>query len=307
VLNFLVIGALLLAFVPLNTAAGAFPALIDLPNGWRPEGIASGRGTSFYVGSLANGAIYRGDLRTGAGAVLFPGEAGRAVAGLYVDQRSNYLFAAGTSSGKAFVFDAESGAELASYQLALTSSTFVNDVIVTREAAYFTDSFQPVLYRLPLGPGGALPDPSQIERIPLGGDFVFVPGGFNANGIEATPNGKQLLIVHSSRGELYRVDIKTGFAALVDLGGSSLSNGDGLRFVGDKLYVLRNRLNQIAVIDLAADLASGKVVGTITDPNFDVPTTLAAFGSTLYAVNARFTTPPTPSTPYAIVAVPRFP
>ena len=39
-----------------------FPKIILLPNGWQPEGIASGSGTSFYVGSLADGAIYVGDF-----------------------------------------------------------------------------------------------------------------------------------------------------------------------------------------------------------------------------------------------------
>ena len=29
-----------------------FPKVIDLPNGFQPEGISIGRGTSFYVGSL---------------------------------------------------------------------------------------------------------------------------------------------------------------------------------------------------------------------------------------------------------------
>ena len=298
---------MLVGFVPWNQAANVFPSTIDLPNGWRPEGIANGRGTSFYVGSLANGAIYRGDLRTGEGAVLFPGETGRAVTGLFVDQRSNYLFASGAFTGMAWVFDAETGAELASYQLATGSPTFINDVVVTREAAYFTDSNQPVLYRLPLGADGALPDPAEVETIPLGGDFVFVPGAFNANGIEATPDGKSLLVVNSTRGELYLVNKETGEAKLVDLGGSSLSNGDGLRFAGNMLYVVRNQLNRVEEVRLSPDLTHGEVVRSIDNPGFDVPTTLAAFGSTLYAVNARFTTPPTPDTTYTVVGFQRSP
>jgi sugar lactone lactonase YvrE len=306
-INILLATALILVFVPVAQAANTFPDNIELPDGWRPEGIANGRGSSFYVGSLANGAIYKGDLRTGQGEVLFPGEAGRAVTGLYVDQRSNYLFAAGAGTGKAFVFDAETGEELAYYQLATTTPTFVNDVVVTREAAYFTDSSRPVLYRLPLGPGGRLPDPTEVEQISLGGDFVFISGAFNANGIEATPDGKSLLIVHSARGELYLVDKETGDATLVDLGGSSLTNGDGLRFAGGMLYVVRNRLNLVEEVRLTPDLTSGEVIRSITDPGFDVPTTLAAFGSTLYAVNARFTSPPTPDTTYTIVGIPRVP
>lgn len=303
--------ALALAAAPagVSEAKDAFPSIFNLPNGWRPEGIAIGRGTSFYAGSLANGAIYRGDLRTGEGGILAPGVTGRAIAGLYVDDRINNLFAAGTQSGQAFVFDARTGATLATYQLAVTFPSFINDVVVTRDAAYFTDSFQAMLYRVPLGPKGALPDQSAVQRIPLSGDFVQVPGPFvfNSNGIEASSNGKSLLIVNSTRGELYRVDPQTGFATLVNLGGGSLSAGDGLRLQGRTLYVVRNQLNQIAVVKLAPDFASGAIVDTITDPNFDVPTTIGLFGSSLYAVNARFGTPPTPDTTYTVVRVSRLP
>ena len=282
-----------------------FPTVINLPNGHRPEGIAIGKGKTFYAGSLANGSVYAGDLRSGEGATLVPPEAGRALTGLYVDERHDRLFAAGAGTGKGFVFDTRTGATLATYQLAEGTPTFVNDVVVTRDAAYFTDSNQPVLYRLPFGRKGALPDQSAVERIPLSGDYVFVAGAFNANGIEATANGRWLIIVHSSRGELYRVDPRSGVTTLIDLGGASVSNGDGIRLQGRTLYVVRNRLNEIAVIKLSNGLTSGAVTGTLTDPNFDVPTTIGLFGDSLYAVNARFSTPPTPDTPYTIVRVER--
>jgi sugar lactone lactonase YvrE len=300
------------ALAPATVTAAAlsgdkgFPSIISLPNGQRPEGIAIGKGTTFYVGSLANGAIYRGDLRTGAGAIFVPGVAGRAITGLFVDERHDYLFASGAGSGQGFVFDTRTGATLATYQLAAGTPTFINDVVVTRNAAYFTDSNQPFLYKVPLGRHGELPDQSAVERIPLGGDFQQVPG-FNSNGIEASANGKWLLIVQSATGQLHRVDPQTGATTLVDLGGYVLTNGDGLRLQGNTLYVVQNRLNQIAVINLNRDWTSGSVERTITDPNFDVPTTVGVFGSSLYAVNARFTTPPTPDTPYTVVRVSRKP
>ena len=74
---------ILLAFlvslaVPATIAAAApFPQVVPLPGGFQPEGIAIGRGTTFYVGSIPTGAVFRGDLRTGKGAVLVPGAAGR--------------------------------------------------------------------------------------------------------------------------------------------------------------------------------------------------------------------------------------
>ena len=71
----------------------SFPKILPLPDGFRPEGVAVGRGTTFYVGSLAGGAVYRGDLRTGEGAVFVQPQQAAATAGIYVDQRSNALFA----------------------------------------------------------------------------------------------------------------------------------------------------------------------------------------------------------------------
>lgn len=296
----LVIGALLLVLPPMaSPAASLFPGIINLPDDLHPEGIAVGRGTSFYAGSLKNGSIYRGDLCTGEGSILVPPVSGRQIAGLYVDKTSNILFAAGTLSGQAFAFDAENGALLATYQLATASPSFINDVIVTGDTVYFTDSVQPVFYRLPLGPFGALPDQSSVERIPLGGDFIQVPGFvINSNGIVASSNGEWLLIVNTNRGELYRVDSRTGNAIKVDLGSDTVSYGDGLRLKGHTLYVVRDPLNQIAVFKLARDFASGTNVGAITEPNFHVPTTIARFGPWLYAVNSQ--------TPYTIVRVSRW-
>jgi hypothetical protein len=79
--------------------------------------------------------------------------------------------------------------------------------------------------------------------------------------------------------------------------------GDGLLLDGRTLYVMRNRLNEIAVVELDRTLTSGEVVDTITDPDFRVPTTIAGFGNSLYAVNARFGTDPTPDTEYEVVRV----
>jgi hypothetical protein len=89
-LIFILIAALA---VPVTAfAAGmAFPEVIPLPTGFMPEGIAIGLTGAFYTGSLANGAIYRGDLRTGAGEILVPGQEGRVAVGMALDKRSDYL------------------------------------------------------------------------------------------------------------------------------------------------------------------------------------------------------------------------
>ena len=278
-----------------------FPEIIPLPDGFRPEGIVSGYGTDFYAGSLANGAIFKGDFRSGDGDILVEGATGSVSVGLSFDERTGYLFVAGGPTGTAKVYDTSSGDLAGSFTLSGPGS-FINDVIVAHSAAFFTDSFSDRLFKLPLSPDGGLPDPSALEILTLGGDWVQAPG-FNANGIDATPNGDALIVVNSGQGKLFKVDPASGDAELIDLGSTSVSAGDGILLDGKTLYVVRNQLNQIAVIKLAPDFASGEVISTITHSAFDVPTTVTEFGSRLYAVNARFSTPPTPTTEYDVVQV----
>lgn len=294
---------LALALVQPALAAKPFPEVIPLPNGFQPEGIAIGHGTTFFAGSIPTGAIFRGDVRTGDGGILVPMQSGRAAIGMALDPQGKRLFVAGGPTGQGYVYDASTGDTIEMYQFTTETMTFVNDVVVTREAAYFTDSFQPVIYRVPVGPGGT--PGSSAETIPLSGDFQFDPNAFNTNGIDATPNGKQLVVVNSAFGALYTVDPATGVATEIDLGGDSVPNGDGILLDGKTLYVVQNQLNQIAVVCLSSDLSNGTVVAHITDSDFDIPTTIAEFGNRLYAVNARFGTPATPDTEYQIVQVPK--
>ena len=286
--------------VPAAFAKAAFPETIPLPNGWQPEGIAIGRGTTFYVGSIPTGAVYRGDLRSGKGAPLVQGAAGRAAVGVDFDR--GRLFVAGGATGKGFVYDARTGALVRELQLATGGgATFVNDVVATRRAAWFTDSNRAVLYRLPLSKDGR--PAAAAQAVPLTGDFVL-GAGFNLNGIDATPDGKTLVTVQSSTGKLFLVT-PAGATTEIDLGGQAVQNGDGILLLGRTLYVVRNSDNQIAVVSLSRGLVSGTVTRTITDSDFDVPTTIDRLGSRLYAVNARFGTTPTPSTPYTVVQVRR--
>jgi sugar lactone lactonase YvrE len=134
----------------------------------------------------------------------------------------------------------------------------------------------------------------------LTGDFQLV-SGFNLNGIDATPDGKTLVVVQSMTGRLFRVAAATGVTTAIDLGGALVTNGDGLLLHGRTLYVVQNRDNKIAVVTLTRGLASGTVARTITNPAFDVPTTIDRHGKRIYAVNARFGTPPGPSTTYSVV------
>jgi sugar lactone lactonase YvrE len=270
-------------------AAAPFPETFPVPPGSQPEGIAAGKGTTLYVGSRANGSVYRADARTGRGAVLVPGQAGRGAFGLKL--ADGKLYVAGGPTGFGYVYDARTGANVAAHDF---DGAFVNDVTVTRRAAYFTDSQKPLLYVVPR-------DGREPFSLQLTGDFEFVPDEFNANGIAATPDGEKLILVQSFTGKLFTVDPDTGATELIDA--PLLPNGDGILLVGPVLFVVQNQLNQIAAILLDRRLERGVRVATLTDPDFDVPTTVARLGLRLYAINARFNTPPTPATTYDVVKV----
>ena len=273
-----------------TAGGGAFPQRIELPDGFQPEGIdiAGGR---FFVGSIPTGAVYRGSLRTGEGNVLVQPQSGRAAIGVDVDR--GRIFVAGGGTGMAFVYDARDGSNIASYDLT-DESTFVNDVVVTKRAAWFTDSFQPVLYRLPLGPNGQPGTQSSVQTVPLGGDYVH-GSEFNVNGIDATPNGKTLVIVQSNVGKLFTVTPAGVAKEIVLAGNQNVMQGDGILLDGKTLYVVQNRMNVVAKIALAKKLGSGRVVTRIGNADFDVPTTIAEHGRLLYAVNARFPPPARPT------------
>ena len=278
---------LLALLVPAAPAgSGGAQNSIPLPDEFRPEGIASGEGDSFYVGSIPLGAVYRGSYRTGEGEVLVPPHTDpvRNHTGLKVDTKFDRLFVAGGASKAIYVYDSKTGADLETFPL--PDAGFVNDVVLTHNAAYFTDSLVPQLYRVGIRGNGELTPP---QRITYNGELRFTMG-FNVNGIDTLSNGRRLVVVKSNSGELFRVNARTGFTQEIELD-RTVVNGDGILRRGHTLYVVQNRDNKIAVVKLDDRERSGEVRGFLTDPRLDVPTTIAPFKDFIYAVNARFDLP----------------
>jgi hypothetical protein len=301
--TFLAVLAGVFALTAAVAVAAKGPDRIALPDGFRPEGIAAGKGKSVYVGSIPTGRVLEVDTRTGELDEAVPAREGHAAIGLKYDRRADRLFVSGGPTGRAFVYDEDSGAEEASFQLSVPGeATFINDVVLTRRAAYFTDSNQPVIHRVRRNLSGSTP-------IPLTG-FPMTAGEINLNGIEAVRSrGRlRLLAVQSSEGDLWRINPATGAHRRVNLHGAELTGGDGLLLKDSHtLLVVQNRLNRIAVVKLGKRLRSGRVVRTITNPGFDVPTTVARQRGDLFLPNARFgtTAPDTPDeAEYWITRVP---
>jgi hypothetical protein len=298
----------LVAALAPGVEAKPFPDRIPLPAGFQPEGIAVGRGTTFYVGSLTDGTVLRGDLRTGVTSVLTAPVGPFSTVGVEVD-RWNRVWVAGGVSGTGRVYDGGSGQLLASYSFTAPFESFVNDVVVTRNAAYFTDSGtandpdpsqfrlagEPRLFVVPIGPGGALPAASRVVTVPVDAPDITFP---NLNGIEWVP-GHGLVVGHTVGQVLFWVNARTGATEVVDLDVALVGN-DGIIGRGRTLYVVENALARISVLEVASD-GSATVIDVLPVVGADTPTTAALFGAALYAVDARFNAGPGP---YAVFRVP---
>jgi sugar lactone lactonase YvrE len=293
---------LLLALVTgLAAPAAAAPAaeVIVLPDATSAEGIAAGRGATFYAGDLFAGDIFRGNLQRGTAELFIDAPTGRMAVGMAADLPHQLLFVAGGFTGQAYIYDTHSGATVASYQLGDPDSSIINDVAVTKGGAWFTDSLQAKLYFVPVSPTG-IPAPT-FGTLELSGPAADTSGAFNLNGIQATPNGKTLIVAHSTTGQLYTVNPTTGASATI--AGVSVPSVDGIVLQGRRLWAVQNT-NQVTRIRLAPDLSSGAVELVITSDLFQTPTTAARFGSRLAVVNAKFDTgiPPT-ADQYEVVLV----
>ena len=131
-----------------------------------------------------------------------------------------------------------------------------------------------------------------------GRDDATVVTDVGHDGIDKTRDGRTLIIVQTNVGKLFTVNRRSGLTREIVLD-EPVVNGDGILLDGRTLYVVQNRDNKVAVVRLSRRLRSGDVQMHITDPDFDVPTTIDDFGKRLYAVNARFRpTPPPPDFEY---------
>lgn len=286
---------------------------VDLPDGLRPEGITSGPGTRFYVGSLADGRIVTGDLRRGGTRVLLPGQEGRALRGLFFDGRTGLVWAVGQEladpsaqapAGLILAVDARTGRLV--HKRTVPDASFLNDLIVTARAVWVTDSGLDRLLRVPLRRSG-WPSNREVRLVPLSGQWP-VDGTRRANGIRDLPDGT-LVLNHSTAGGLWQVSPRTGVVRAIPVTGSpAIVGGDGLVRHGRTLYVVRGSgPSDVTVVSLTTGSGHGwtaSVTGVLTAPDLDVPSTATLAGGSLWAVNARFGVADPQAAPYWVTRLP---
>ena len=132
--------------------------------------------------------------------------------------------------------------------------------------------------------------------LPLTGDVVY-QDGFNLNGIAV--DHEFLVAVQSNTGKLFKINPCNGKTYEIDLGGDTVVNGDGLEIDNHTAYVVRNQDNLVDVVDLDRHATlRARLSTTLTNDGLDVPASATIARGSLWVVNARFNTPPTPDTPY---------
>ena len=283
-----------------------FPASIALPNGFRPEGVTSGPGKIFYAGSVSDGRIWRGDLRTGTGGLLVPAVAGRSLRGMQYDERTRLLWVVGSDAAvaKVWALNPSSGAVVRT--ITVPGGLFLNDLVVTRRAVWVTDSFADRLTRISLTDeyGAGTGEPTFVAI--TGAWPATKPNTFGANGIRQLPDGK-LVLDNSAAGGLYVVARGSGVATTIPVTGGAITSGDGLELRDKMLYVVRGSgKSDVSVLKLKREdgVWRARFKGVLTSPQLDVPSTGTIAAGALYVVNARFGTANPDTATYTVTRLP---
>ncbi|GAA1889175.1 hypothetical protein [Lapillicoccus jejuensis] len=282
-------------------------AEVPLPDGIQPEGITSGPGAVFFVGSLNDGRIVTGDLLRGTTRVLLPGATGRQLRGLLYDDRTGIVHAVGNVGDVAHVWAVGSASGRIIQDTVVPGGKFLNDLVILGDALWVTDSLVDRLTKIPLTSTGR-PTGGAPEFLELTGQWPAGDGkANNANGIRTLPGGT-LLLDNSRVGGLWQVNPSTGRGREIPVAGSpAIVGGDGVERRGTTAYVVRGSDNySVTAVELSRDGTgwTGTVSEVLRDDRLDVPSTATFAAGALYAVNARFGTASPATARYWVTRLP---
>jgi Cu-Zn family superoxide dismutase len=260
-----------------------------------PAGASSAGGIAYepftgqiYVSGLADGTVFRAHVKDTVLVPFLPGGSdGRvAAAGLAVDQ-SGHLLVAGDTTGRLFVYDADSGTLLRRLDVSRAGGPpprLAGIAVTYGDVAYVTDAARGVIYRVRADSAGA---GSPLRPwLDLGAAVGRAGAASDFRAIDATPSGAYLVVADGAAGKLYRVDTRTRAATEIALAGDSVSGAEGLLLVESTVYVIRRMAPQLLKVQLASDLTAGVVTDTLTISTLAAPMALAEAGSRLLVVDS---------------------
>ncbi|KAF6264462.1 hypothetical protein COO60DRAFT_126418 [Scenedesmus sp. NREL 46B-D3] len=242
-------------------------SVVPLPDGVRPEGVTAGNDRDLWVACLS-GAVVHVDLVSNTSCIVHR-EPGVALSGAKFCPQQQAVIAAGSLSGRVFIFhvhkassgsSSSEGQQKQQYvvtkkevvQLAKPALSYINDVALSTDRAYFTDSFRAVIYSIPRFAAEASAAESSssnsrngssdaarsrpVLRHSTGGYFATELGQFRANGLAvyaSSESADTLLVANTHTGNMYSVVVpKAAATAAASKNGSissSSSSGSGNR------------------------------------------------------------------------------
>jgi sugar lactone lactonase YvrE len=276
-----------------------------------PESLAIARNGTMYVSSLGTGAIFKGNTRDRKLHVFkAPGTDGRSkTSGVQLDG-SGRIWAAGYDTRTIWVYNPDG--TLIAKRTAPDAGSALNDLVVTDDAVYVTDSFTGSVWRASIH-GSQV---GELTRWLSAGDFPAPPGFLN--GIDVTPDDRVALINGSVDGSgvagdahLFRVDLHARKVTEVSVTGAFLGSPDGSLLEGHRLYTEDSFANDRGGFDYAVDL--GILNADLTTlhlvkrsgfaPDGATPTAVGRDGDRLLQVNSQLGADPA-APPFTVTVVP---
>jgi len=276
-----------------------------------PEGVTVDPATgAIYTNSANTGVVFRVDPESGAAVQIGdplelsgspPAKPVSVALGLKADGQGR-LWVAGARTGSMHVVDIATGQRLARFTTP-AGAWLINDVALTADAAYFTDTLRPVLWRVARD---SLADEALEPWLSFEGTALEYGEQPNLNGIVATPDGRYLIVVLMKTGRLFRIDTQTREVAAIDSGASALDGGDGLALVGQRLFVVRQSAGEIVALDLSPDLSAASEVKRIKPAELAWPATVAVRGDRLIVANSQLNRRASgdPVLPFSLASIP---
>ncbi|MGZ3688321.1 MAG: SMP-30/gluconolactonase/LRE family protein [Bdellovibrionota bacterium] len=260
-------------------------------SGLYPESLAYRPSTqTLYVGGDGDGSIQTVS-RDGKSALLQqPGTDGReGTLGVKIDEERDRLWVVDVKTVSIYTLSTNTLLRKAALsEAAQVAKPGLNDLAIDPKTgdAYITDSFNPSIYRVS-GVSLALSKWRDVSTVPFNEQDGVA---YNLNGIVFSPDLKSLISVKTNDGTLWNIPLDGSEISQIPTT-ALLLRGDGLAWgKGQQLYVARNFVNKISVVDFSLERAI-KPVMDLEVPGLGNPTGIAFVDGespAIFVTNSQF-------------------
>lgn len=294
----------------------------------RPVGVVANLGTTIFI-ATTSGQLFLADVKTGVVHLMNRGGDDQRFGGLCLDSRGpGTLYATGSDTGVVYAFNRR-GELLQKYRIAADvadgGASFLTTCIQTQYQLIIIDSYNPVVYYLPLADDGPLRGyPPELDQavdfqgfqVPFAGEWEQIDAPFNAYGVEWTSkHNETAYVMNSASGQLYTCSISenriSGEMVSVNVIGSMKLFPGSLQILFDSrneniMYITLPHLNAVAVLEFAAFAPRrAKFIRMLTSSLLRGPLAMSEYGDFVYPVNGMFSAPTDSAPTYSLVKISR--